>query len=259
MDLIKAAMVLAHYQITDQQLGEVYDFLYRAISSDRQETFYRNAQAYFTYSREGREVNPATRDFLKKFLIEALEKVQMRQANSNLADMGINLVNAKQHPNAAPLAEDPIVPRLEAFLQTATLSTVNYLPQLAELLDECADWIESLREEAFDEALSAVVLLQRAAKRSDLSKQAEILANAKDIMSTLTDLYLALKAPTGDTAIIEKGLTGNATADEILAAAKILGKGKDIQKLFEGKKGMALGVAKIKAKQALRDARDKKK
>lgn len=256
MDLIQAANILANPQSSDPKLEEVYNFLYNA--SRDADTFYRGAQGYFYYDRSTRCIKPEEKGLFRQYMIRELETQQRRGAN---AELGITLINIKENPNAAPLPSESehIIPRLEAFLQTATLSTVNYLPQLAELLDECADWIESLREEAFDEALSAVVLLQRAAKRSDLSKQAEILANAKDIMSTLTDLYLALKAPTGDTAIIEKGLTGNATADEILAAAKILGKGKEIQKLFEGKKGMALGVAKINAKQALREARDKKK
>lgn len=130
--------------------------------------------------------------------------------------------------------DDGPVTDLEVVLKEGFLSSKSSLPTLSVALKEVAGWLESFQEEELTELALEARGIAAKCDRNQLHQQADLFTAALEIKDAAVELVLALRKPTGHQAIIETGRARGSSKEEILAAAKLLGKEKlkEIQGVF---------------------------
>jgi len=264
MTSAEMATQLTNVNISEVKLLEIYRLIKnRLTSTEDAETFYRQTSWMVVSHRSEENIASGQKEGLRQILGQWAQRLMAREDLSTLRtplppikDDAIQLFNIAQNPNAAPAAteEEHIVPRMEQFLEEATLTTVDYRAPLRGLLNDLAAWLESLGEAELDSLLGQVVTSYGKTQRIAKEHQKPLIEEIREWFPQVANLYVALKAPVGRQAILDKLSTPNATADEILAAAKILGQEPEIKAMLKGKSGMELATAKIQAKVLLRQA-----
>ena len=263
MTSAEMATQLTNVNISEVKLLEIYRLIKnRLTSTEDAETFYRQTSWMVVSHRSEENIASGQKEGLRQILGQWAQRLMAREDLSTLRtllppikDDAIQLFNIAQNPKAAATVTEGehIVPRFEKFIGEATLATVDYREALKGLLTELAAWLESLESTDLDELLGYTLLSKRKVERSDKNGPLSVIAEIKTWFPQVADLYLALRAPIGRQAILDKVNTPNCTPEDLLAAAKVLGKEAEIKAVLKGKSGMDLATAKIQAKVLLRE------